>query len=90
MKHWNCCLNRRNKKVKDQKKKVLFLFCFSYLASNRIILDDPVMVIDPSILGEHGNIDLKPDEKEIQRRIAMSVIVIIIILCRIILNDIQF
>lgn len=76
--------------MKGQRRKVAFLFCFSYLASNRIILDDPVMVIDPSVLGERGNIDLKPDEKEMQRRIAMSVIVISFILFRIILKDILF
>ena len=42
-------------------------------ANNRILLDDPVMVIDSSILDKRGNIDLKPDEKELQRRIAMTV-----------------
>ena len=42
--------------------------------SNRIVLDDPVVVMDTSILGERSNIDMKIDEKEMQRRIAMTVL----------------
>ena len=50
------------------------IFNFLILVSNRIVLDDPVVVMDTSILGERSNIDMKIDEKEIQRRIAMTVL----------------
>ena len=40
-----------------------------------LVMDDPVVVLDSSILGERGNIDLKQDEKEIQRRITMTVFI---------------
>ena len=52
----------------------LVFFNFLILVSNRIVLDDPVVVMDTSILGERSNIDMKIDEKEIQRRIAMTVL----------------
>lgn len=38
-----------------------------------LVIDDPVVVLDKSIFGEPGNIDLKSDDKELQRRMAMSV-----------------
>lgn len=38
-----------------------------------LVIDDPVVVLDSSIFGEHGSIDLKADEKEAQRRAAMTV-----------------
>ena len=37
------------------------------------VMDDPVVVLDSSIFGERSNIDLKPDDKEMQRRTAMNV-----------------
>ena len=40
-----------------------------------LVMDDPVVVLDSSILGERGNIDLKQDEKEMQRRITMTVFI---------------
>ena len=39
-----------------------------------MVIDDPVVVLDSSIFGERGNIDLKADEREAQRRTAMNVV----------------
>ena len=38
-----------------------------------MIIDDPVVVLDDSIFGEKEQIDLKSNEKEKQRRNALSV-----------------
>lgn len=38
-----------------------------------LVMDDPVVVLDSSIFGERGNIDLKRDEKEMQRRMTVTV-----------------
>ena len=38
-----------------------------------MVIDDPVVVLDSSIFGERGNIDLKTDEREAQRRSALTV-----------------
>lgn len=36
-------------------------------------MDDPVIVLDNSILGERTNIDMKKDEKDVQRRALLAV-----------------
>ena len=36
-------------------------------------MDDPVIVLDNSILGERTNIDMKEDEKDAQRRALLAV-----------------
>ena len=38
-----------------------------------MVIDDPVVVLDSSIFGERGNIDLKADEREAQRCAVMNV-----------------
>lgn len=38
-----------------------------------LIIDDPIVVLDDSIFGEAEPIDLKSNEKENQRRSALSV-----------------
>ena len=37
------------------------------------MMDDPVIVLDNSILGERTNIDMKKDEKDAQRRALLAV-----------------
>lgn len=36
-------------------------------------MDDPVIVLENSILGERTNIDMKKDEKDAQRRALLAV-----------------
>lgn len=39
-----------------------------------LVMDDPVIVLDNSILGERTNIDMKNDNKEAQRRAMAAVL----------------
>ena len=54
------------------------------------VMDDPVVVLDSSIFGERSNIDLKPDDKEMQRRTAMNVWILLPLDSRTIPSAIRF
>ena len=54
------------------------------------VMDDPVVVLDSSIFGERSIIDLKPDDKEMQRRTAMNVWILLPLNARTILSATQF
>ena len=54
------------------------------------VMDDPVVVLDSSIFGERSIIDLKPDDKEMQRRTAMNVWILLPLNARTIPSATQF
>lgn len=65
----------KQKKQKRESSKDKGSFCFLSLTLGlaHLIIDDPVVVLDDSIFGEKEQIDLKSNEKEKQRRNALSV-----------------
>lgn len=80
----------KQKKQKREGSKDKGSFCLLpvTLGLVHLVIDDPVVVLDDSIFGEKESIDLKSNEKENQRRNALSVILPYFLLSRMITTDI--
>lgn len=64
---------QKKQKREGSKDKGSFSFFSVTLGLGHLVIDDPVVVLDDSIFGERESIDLKSNEKENQRRSALSV-----------------